>query len=452
MDKTIRVALYMRVSTDQQAKEGDSIPAQRDALHKYAEEHGHIIVDEYVDEGISGRKFKERDELQRMLDDVQNGKIDIILFTKLDRFYRSIRHYTATQETLDKYNVGWLAIWEPIYDTTTPAGRLIVNQMMSIAQFEAENTSARIKQVFAYKVSKGEVTSHSFPPGYSVVDKHLVVNEDAPMILDMFKHYAASNSMRKTTTYLEVKYGFTKDYRSVKRYLSNPLYIGHYRGNEAYCEPIVPKELFDEVQVLLSKNIKYSVKYDYIFTGLVKCADCGHNLTVRQSHGYSNTNGVRGRKLKFSSYYCRFGISYHHCDNGKVISEKSLERQLLKMVLPEIKGYIAEYEVKNQEKKPNKAKISSLQEKIKRTKDLYVAGMIDLEQVKRDVDHYQSIIDELTKEETEEKDLSALKEFLVMDFETMYKQLTIAEKRRVWNSILKEITFGKDRKITFSFW
>lgn len=452
MENTLRAALYARVSTDQQVKEGDSIDAQIDALTKYAIGHEYLIAGRYVDEGISGRKFEERDELQRMLEDVRQKKIDIILFTKLDRFYRSIRHYTATQEVLDKFNVGWLAIWEPIYDTTTPAGRLIVNQMMSIAQFEAENTSARIKQVFAYKVSKGEVTSHAFPPGYSVVDKHLVVNEDAPMILDMFKHYAATNSMRKTTTYLEAKYGFTRDYRCVKRYLSNPIYIGSYRGNQAYCEPIVPKELFDEVQTLLSKNIKYTVKYDYIFTGLVKCADCGHNLTVRQSHGYSNTNGVRGRKLKYSSYYCRFGISYHRCDNCKLITEKQLEKQLLKMVLSEIKGYIAEYEVKNHEKKPNKAKIASLQEKIKRTKDLYVAGMIDLEQVKRDVDHYQSIIDELTREETEEKDLSALKEFLAMDFETMYKQLTIPEKRRIWNSILKEVTFGKDRKITFSFW
>ena len=118
-----RVALYMRVSSDQQAKEGDSIPAQRDALTKYAKEKGYSIVGEHLDDGISGTKYSQRDELQRMLSDVQAGKIDLIIFTRLDRFFRSVRHYTATQAILDKHNVGWLAIWEPVYDTTTPQGR-----------------------------------------------------------------------------------------------------------------------------------------------------------------------------------------------------------------------------------------------------------------------------------------------------------------------------------------
>ena len=79
----IKAALYLRVSSDIQAKEGDSIPAQRDALRKYAKEHGMIIAGEYVDDGISGTKYSQRDELQRMLSDVEAGKIDIIIFTKL---------------------------------------------------------------------------------------------------------------------------------------------------------------------------------------------------------------------------------------------------------------------------------------------------------------------------------------------------------------------------------
>ena len=142
-----RAALYIRVSSDKQVKEGDSIPAQREALRKYAKEHNFLIAGEYIDDGISGTKYSQRDELQRMLSDVEARKIDIILFTKLDRYFRSVRHYTATQAILDKYGVGWTAIWEPIYDTTTPQGRLILNQMMSIAQFEAENTGQRIRQV-----------------------------------------------------------------------------------------------------------------------------------------------------------------------------------------------------------------------------------------------------------------------------------------------------------------
>ena len=135
----------MRVSSDKQAQEGDSLAAQRAALLKHINDRPDLVLaGEYMDDGISGTKYSQRDELQRLLDDVAAGKIDLIAFTKLDRWFRSVRHYTATQAILDKYNVGWTAIWEPIYDTTTPQGRLIVNQMMSIAQFEAENTSRLI--------------------------------------------------------------------------------------------------------------------------------------------------------------------------------------------------------------------------------------------------------------------------------------------------------------------
>ena len=143
-----RAALYIRVSSDRQAKEGDSIHAQREALRQYAQSHHMQIYGEYVDDGVSGTRA-DRDELSRLLSDVESGMIDVILITKLDRLYRSLKHYLNMMDRLDRHNVGWLAIWEN-YDTTTPQGRLIVSQMMSIAQFEAENTGARIRAVFDY--------------------------------------------------------------------------------------------------------------------------------------------------------------------------------------------------------------------------------------------------------------------------------------------------------------
>ena len=91
-----RTAIYLRVSSDKQAKEGDSIPAQRDALRKYIDDRDDLtFAGEYLDDGISGTKA-DRDELQRLLDDVEAGKIDLIIFTKLDRWFRSVRHLTVT--------------------------------------------------------------------------------------------------------------------------------------------------------------------------------------------------------------------------------------------------------------------------------------------------------------------------------------------------------------------
>ena len=186
-----RTAIYIRVSTDEQAKEGDSIPAQREALRKYIDEHEELaLADEYVDEGISGRKFQQRDELQRLLDDVRAGKIDLIAFTKLDRWFRSVRHYSSTQDLLDRYHVDWIAIWEPMFGTATPSGRLVVNQMMSIAQYEAENTGSRIRQVFEYKVQQGEVLSGHIPRGYVIQNKHLVPGPDANVIIDLFNFFS----------------------------------------------------------------------------------------------------------------------------------------------------------------------------------------------------------------------------------------------------------------------
>lgn len=112
-----RVCIYMRVSSDKQAQEGDSIPAQRDALHRYIDAHPDMIcVGEYLDDGISGTK-EDRDDLQRMLTAVRNGEIDLILVTKLDRLYRSIRHFLNLQDTLDRCGVGWLAIMALVFIT-----------------------------------------------------------------------------------------------------------------------------------------------------------------------------------------------------------------------------------------------------------------------------------------------------------------------------------------------
>ena len=154
----IRVALYARVSTDVQAREGDSIPAQISALKKYASDHNYEIAGIFTDDGISGTLLAERDELQNLLDAVRQRKVDLILFTRLDRWFRSIRHYLNTQETLDKFGVAWQAIWER-FETLTPQGRFMVNQTLSFAQYESETTAVRIRYVFDYKKTKHEVLS-----------------------------------------------------------------------------------------------------------------------------------------------------------------------------------------------------------------------------------------------------------------------------------------------------
>ena len=325
-----RVALYARVSTEKQAKDGDSISAQLNALRDYSKSHDYIISGEYVDDGVSGQKY-QRDELQRLLHDVESGKIDIILVTKLDRLFRSLKLYIKTQEILDRYHVDWTAIWEPIYDTTTPSGRLIVNQMMSIAQFEAENTSQRIRQVFRYKAAKGEVLSGNQPFGFSIENKRLVPNQDAEKVVDLFNFFRANPCYSELAKYAHIKYGLTKKQANWKRMLQETKYIGVYKGTSDYCEPIIPLALFNAVQRQIQAPVKVSTRHTYIFSGIFFCAECGYAM-----NGTARTDG-------YLVYRCqRHFCAVPACDNQKTMFEKTLEKAEAEIEKIEIKDEVSD--------------------------------------------------------------------------------------------------------------
>ena len=130
-----------------------------------------IVVDRYIDAGTTARKkLKNRKEFQRMLEDVQANKIDVILFIKLDRWFRSVADYYEVQKILNAHNVTWKCTQE-FYDTTTANGRLNLNIKLSIAQDEADRTSERIKFVQHNKVKNGEVISGSLPYGLLIERK-----------------------------------------------------------------------------------------------------------------------------------------------------------------------------------------------------------------------------------------------------------------------------------------
>ena len=449
----IKAALYLRVSSDIQAKEGDSIPAQRDALRKYAKDHGMIIAGEYVDDGISGTKYSQRDELQRMLSDVEAGKIDIIIFTKLDRFFRSVRHYTATQAVLDAHGVGWLAIWEPIYDTTTPQGRLIVNQMMSIAQFEAENTSQRIKQVQAYKLSQKEVISGTHPAGFRIVGKHLEHDENAEHVRKAFEMYALCGSINETMRVYGGSCGMPSSKPAFKRMLMSPLYKGeHYTGIKDYCPPIVSADLWDDVQRKLKMNVKSSQKHVYIFSGLLRCADCGGTM------GGNTRRRIRGRcRTEEHQYRCAryYNQKPSKCTNSKTIAENTVERYLIEHIRPMVEGLILKYEIEKSEDKTIQISEQKkrIERKLERLKELYINELIDMTAYKADRERLLADMDKLsgTESERREQDVDALKQLLSADLWTLYGTFTNEEKRAFWRGIIDRIEYGHDKQFRIYF-
>lgn len=446
-----RAALYCRVSSAQQVKEGDSIPAQREALRKYAKDHNFLIAGEYIDDGISGTKYSQRDELQRMLSDVEAGKIDILIFTKLDRYFRSVRHYTATQAILDKHNVGWTAIWEPIYDTTTPQGRLIVNQMMSIAQFEAENTGQRIRQVQAYKLSQKEVISGQTTAGYKIVNKHLVPDENAEHVREMFEMYSACGSINRVMRVYSGKYGMPSSKPAFKRMLSSPFYKGeHPTGVKDFCPAIVPPDLWEDVQRKLKINIKSNNRQVYLFSGLICCAECGRHF------GANTRRRKRGNCLSIiHQYRC---VAYwqripRQCANSKIISENALEKYLISHIKPMVQNLILQYEIEEKARDRTADRIAAAERKLSRLKDLYINDLLDMETYKADRAALLAEIGDLQGRATEGRTKAAdsLRGLLSPDLWSLYADFTPEEKRRFWRGIIDKIEFGKDRSINVIF-
>lgn len=431
-----RAAIYARVSTDRQAQEGDSIPAQLSALRKYIDGREDLVLaGEYVDDGISGTR-EDRDELRRLVADVEAGKVDLILITKLDRLYRSIRHYLALMERLDKCGVGWLAIWEPIYDTTTPQGRLIVNQMMSIAQFEAENTGQRVRSVMAYKAAKGEVVSGSVSPGYKIENKRLVIDDKAAEdVRAVFRFFNESGNLDATLRRRGP--GMPHTHRGLKMMLRNRVYIGEYHGNPAFCPALIDKDLFDMVQVQLSRNIKKDQRHTYIFSGLIRCAECGLKMS-------SSCNGQALR------YICRGHYKAPCvCDNRRSIREDRLEGYLLDNIQGLIKGVA--YEAAAAEKPARDAEKvrDGIQKKLDRLKALYLDEVISLDEYKKDraaLEADMAALDSVTVPAAPKA--AAFDPVAGMD---LYRGLDPEGKRFFWRQIIKSISCDSAGNISIIF-
>ena len=221
-----RVALYIRVSTEEQSRHGLSLDEQKTALESFAKANGYIIAGEYIDAGISARKpYTKRPALLRLLDDCKGGKIDTILFIKLDRWFRNVGGYYAVQEILDKYHVTWKATKED-YETETASGRLKVNIMLSVAQDEADRTSERIKFVFDGKRERREpITGHP-PAGYKIVNKKIVKDESTEQMIDsFFRKFLQTGSISETQKYVYDNFALISPQIILFYILSNYYYL-----------------------------------------------------------------------------------------------------------------------------------------------------------------------------------------------------------------------------------
>lgn len=445
--RLLRVALYIRVSSDEQAERGDSIRDQKERGIKYINDHNNMLLqDIYLDDGVSGQKI-DRDDFTRLLGSVKDGLVDLIVFTKLDRWFRSLRHYLNTQAVLEKHNVGWTAIDQPYFDTSTPYGRAFVAQSMTWAELEAQNGGLRVCDVFRTKVQHGEVITGKVPRGYKIENKHMVLSEEAPAIYDSIMYFLKYQSLNKTIRYMSEKYGITMTLQNLRNtILRNEKLVGRYRGNENYCPRLISDEDFNEIQRILdnNSNIRSSQKYPYIFSGLLVCDECGYKMSGCHINVLSQKKNGEVYRYKYPAYECKQFRAYKKCNNGGEIREVRIEEYLLKNVRELFCLYAADFEANSKKAVDNRARKKQIARKLERLKDLYLNEAITLEEYKMDRAKLEAQLEALPDlEQPQIRDLKVLKNILNADFENMYLRLDNEQKRLFWRSIIKEIRVSK---------
>lgn len=433
----MRVALYCRVSTSDQYQHGLSLDAQLAALRAWAESGGHEILGEYIDGGISGKTpLKKRPALSQFIKDMENGlEVDALCFVKLDRFFRSVKLYYESVAELDKHKCAWIATQED-YETVTASGRFKVNIMLSVAENEADKTSERIKAVFKHKVDMGQALTRCQPFGYTVKDKKVVPDENAPVAVEMFEYFAATGNTYATRDMIQDKYGIRLNYESVYRFLQNPIYTGRYRDNPNYCQALISQELFDSVQADFAERRKTKRAPSgrvYLFSGLVVCAECGRRMTAVYNKA-STRQPIR--------YRCPAHLMEKTCNNIKNISEVRIEQELLRIVAANVAGLEGEYHIAERTPIMN---TSAIQQKLIRLKELYIDGDISKADYTAQRDKLSKLLDK-----PKPKPQEPIKIF-GDDFLADYASLTQEEKRELWHEIIDHIVAARDENLTVYF-
>jgi site-specific DNA recombinase len=272
-----RCAVYTRVSTDERLDQSfNSLDAQREAGHAYIVSqrgHGWIpVTDDYDDGGYSGGNMN-RPALQRLMDDIVADRVDIVVVYKIDRLTRSLADFARLIEVVDQHKVSFVSVTQQ-FNTTSSMGRLMLNVLLSFAQFEREVTGERIRDKIAASKRKGIWMGGYVPLGYEVKDRNLIIVErDAAIVRRIFECFAATGSVtdvcrelaldRVTTKATRLKDGGVKngapmDKKYLAKVLRNPIYIGELRHkgdtHAGLHQAIIDRPLWDQVQAILAED------------------------------------------------------------------------------------------------------------------------------------------------------------------------------------------------------
>ena len=412
MDDVKKVCgLYMRVSTEDQAREAFSLPEQKERLEAYCKFKGFVIKDYYTDAGISAKTGNYRPEFERLKEDIKSKKINTIIALKQDRITRSIFDWEELMRFLEE-NDAYLDCVNDDINTTNANGKMVSRILMSVSQQEIERTSERTKVGLAGAIKQGHIP-HQAPLGYKHENKKLVIDHlTKDVVIRIFELYHKGMSYQKISTLFNKEQVLSKTNwidSSIVAILENEIYKGdfvhgkrtkHPTYYENVVEPIVSKEMWEECQVQKKKNSKsYQRTLTYLFLQKLRCPKCNRIL-----------GGKATQKKNGNIYY------YYYCHDCKINFKESLVEEYFNDFVNELVEYDSVVNqfflpmIKQKFDEPQeelKKDINKQKDKLERIKRAYINGVFSLEEynderklVESALEKLQNELDEATSCET----------------------------------------------------
>lgn len=353
MKKKIVIAIYIRVSTQEQAKEGYSIGEQKERLEKYSEAHDWIVYKVYTDPGFSGGST-DRPGLQQLIRDVERKRVDKVLVYKLDRLSRSQKDTLfLIEDVFLKNGVDFVSMTEN-FDTSTPFGRAMIGILSVFAQLEREQIKERMQIGLDARAKEGYFHGGGFEPiGYDYIDGELVINEyEAMQIRKIYDLTFTGLPIYSVYKYMR-DHNYTHKYKkwtdsAIRSCLTSIIYTGkiQWKG-EIYPgrhEPIISKETFDKMQNYLQKRdvgkfSKTPFQRTTLLGGIIFCGNCGARYYCKQN--VSKKPGVTPAQ-RYYTCYSRGKSSKEMIKDPNCKNKSWNVKDLDKLVLDEIKKLVAD--------------------------------------------------------------------------------------------------------------
>jgi site-specific DNA recombinase len=354
----MNISIYVRVSTVEQVQEGYSISAQISLLRDYAKALGHNIVKIYQDAGISGKNISDRPALKELIKDVENKSFEMVLVWKLSRLSRSLLDLLSIVNIFTKHGISFQSYSEK-FDTSTPLGKMLLQLLGSIAEFERNTIVENVKMGLGERFKQGH-SKGAIPFGYRNEDKKaIVVPEQADMVKKAFQYYIDNPTHRCLADIADEFNG--KGFRTrtnglwtrhtIKELLMNKFYAGyvrtgvqsHGRKKEGYSELIgeheslISLDMYEKVQQKIIRykttpNIK-NEDNECFLTGLIECPMCGKKLYALNSHNVYKAKSGQKNIYTIKGYRCISATKSRVLCKGFTIAASKVEPDALKMLI-----------------------------------------------------------------------------------------------------------------------